>query len=86
MNERTAVKYYLLERGATTAENTLHVFDSEAQREAATIECIWGEPLECPLDRSAWQKMRKQLKRDGVLTLEGDPGLEWFTATPAAYA
>ena len=77
------MKYYLLIRGDVTNENTLIAFDSPEDRDGETILRIFGEDLQTQDQAEQWDKMRAELDDKGVLTFEGDPGLEWFTATPA---
>ncbi len=77
------MKYYLLQHGDGADENTLHAFDTPAQRDEATIKCIFGEDLTTQDEAEQWDKMREELTDSGSLSFEGDPGLEWFTATPA---
>lgn len=76
------MKYYLIQHGDGDDEDTLHEFDTPEAREKATSELIWDEPLECPADWEAWRNMKAELEEKGRLTFEGDPGLEWFHATP----
>lgn len=78
------MKYYLLQRGDSADENTLHAFDTPAERDDATIKAIFGEDLTTQDEAEAWDKYREELTERGHITSEGDPGLEWFTAHPAA--
>lgn len=75
-----AVKYFLLEHGHSENENTLHAFDTPAERDATTILKIFGTDLSCQDEAEQWDKMREELNDKGSLTFEGDPGLEWFVA------
>ena len=78
------LKYYLLERGHAYNENTLHAFDSAPERDAKTIEVIFGADLGNQDEAECWDKYREELNDTGSLEFEGDPGLEWFTAWPAS--
>ncbi len=77
------MKFYLLQRGHSDKENALHAFDTAAERDAATIKCIFGADLSGQDEAEQWDKMREELNDRGSLSFEGDPGVEWFTATPA---
>ncbi len=77
------MKYYILQLGEIAAENTLHQFDDNARRREKTIELIFGEKLLDMDQAEAWAKYLHELEDNGRITFEGDPGLEWFTATPA---
>lgn len=77
------MKYYLLQRGDSADENTLHAFDTPAERDEATIKAIFGADLTTQDEAEAWDKYRDDLNDRGHVTFEGDPGLEWFTAWPA---
>lgn len=75
------MKFYLLQRGHSHSENTLHAFDTAPQRDGKTIECIFGlEGLTTQNDAEAWAKYREELNDTGSVEFDGDPGLEWFTA------
>ena len=76
-------KHYLLIHGEVTNENTLMCFDTPAERDEETILRIFGDDITTQDEAEQWDKMRADLDDKGVLTFEGDPGLEWFTATPA---
>jgi hypothetical protein len=80
------MKYYLLIRGDVTNENTLMAFDTPAGRDEETILRIFGADLTTQDEAEQWDKMRGELDNRGVLTFEGDPGLEWFVATPCPNA
>lgn len=77
---KPTLKYYLLEKGHSHAENTLHTFDSLNEREDKTKELIYGGKDE---DTPGWDSYLQELTETGSLEFEGDPGLEWFTAWPA---
>ena len=79
------MKFYILERGHLHTENTLHTFDTAEARAAKTAELIYGEkPDELDPDaRRAWHLYCAELEETGSVEFEGDPGLEWFTASPA---
>lgn len=76
------MKYYLLIQGDGADENSLLAFDNPADRDAETILRIFGEDLKTQDEAEQWDNMREELNERGQLTFEGDPGLEWFTATP----
>jgi hypothetical protein len=77
------MKYYLLIHGDVTNENTLMCFDTPAERDEETILRIFGDDITTQDEAEQWDKMRTRLDDKGALNFEGDPGLEWFTATPA---
>ena len=71
------VLYYLLQHTDDNVD-VLYKFHTAEEREARTIELIYGDALNC--DRDCWDKERAELLDRGSLTFEGDPGLEWFHA------
>jgi hypothetical protein len=77
------MKFYLLQYGHSHSENTLHAFDTEAERDAKTKELIYGDGELCPHDQRGLALYLEELREDGSVCFEGDPGLEWFTAQPA---
>jgi hypothetical protein len=77
------MKFYLLQKGHSHSENTLHVFDTAEERDAMTKELIYGTGELCPDDQRGLALYLEELREDGSVEFEGDPGLEWFTATPA---
>lgn len=77
------MKYYIIERGHAHNENTLHTCDTEAERDALTQLLIFGEAAEGLDETAQWEIYRQELRETGSLEFEGDPGLEWFEATPA---
>jgi len=80
---KAPVKFYLLQKGHTHNENTLHVFDTAAARDGVTIKLIFGHDLENQEEAQCWDAYREELNDTGSVEFEGDPGLEWFTAVPA---
>lgn len=80
MSPFTPVLYFILQHTDGNVD-VLHKFATAEEREAATIEMIYGNPENC--DRDCWDKERAELLERGVLTFEGDPGLEWFHAVAA---
>lgn len=77
------MKFYLLQKGHSHSENALHVFNTAPERDAKTIECIFGPDGLCAQnDAEAWDKYREELNDTGSVEFEGDPGLVWFTAHP----
>ena len=77
------MKYYLLQHGEIPAENTLHQFDTEPGRREKTIELIFGKKMLDLEEAETWKGCLEQLEATGQITFEGDPSLEWFTATLA---
>lgn len=76
------ILYFLLQH-TDDGVDVLWKFDTAEEREARTIEMIYGRAEEC--DRDCWEKERADLLEKGVLTFEGDPGLEWFQAIAANF-
>lgn len=78
------MKYYLLQKGHSHSENTLHVFNTAEDRAFKTCELIFGKgPALLDSDElRSWRAYHEEISFDGSLSFEGDPGLEWFTATP----
>lgn len=71
--------FILIERGEGGDPCVIRAFDTEAERDDATINAIYGPACreECPPDmREAYLS---EARRDGCITFEGDPGLEWTT-------
>ncbi len=77
------MKFYLLERGHSHSENTLHAFDTSEARDAKTKEVIYGDGELSPDDQRGLGLYLEELRDSGSIEFEGDPGLEWFTAHPA---
>jgi hypothetical protein len=77
------MKFYLLLRGECCQHHVLYIFDSIAERDAKTIECIFGDVTMSSRESDCWCKYQDELNESGSLEFEGDPGLEWFTAIPA---
>jgi hypothetical protein len=77
------MKFYLLQRGDSHNENTLHAFDTAEARDAKTKELIYGDGELCPDEQRGLGLYLEELRDSGSVEFEGDPGLEWFTAHPA---
>jgi hypothetical protein len=76
-----APKFYLIQEG-DGGPDVLHSFDTQPERDAATIKLIFGEDISTQDEAEQWDKMREELNEKGSLSFEGDPGLSWFTAIP----
>jgi hypothetical protein len=57
--------------------NLYHFFDTEAEREKATLEAIFGTLDEAKEHQGEADAYLTQLANDGFVRFEGDPGLEW---------
>lgn len=77
MSRYTPILYFLLQHTDDNVD-VLYKFLTAEEREARTIELIYGKVEDC--DRECWDKERAELLDRGVLTFEGDPGLKWFHA------
>ncbi len=77
MSQFMPIRYFLLQHTDDNVD-VLYQFDTAEERETRTIETIYGTVEDC--DRECWEKERADLVERGVLTFEGDPGLEWFQA------
>lgn len=74
-------KFYIIQEG-DGGPDVLHVFDTQPERDAATINLIFGEDITTQDEAEQWDKMREELNDKGRLSFEGDPGLQWFSAIP----
>ena len=76
------MKYYLLQRGESPNQNALFSFTTRPQRDEATIKAIFGKDLQNQNEAEEWDKIRADLNDKGRVSFEGEPSIEWFTATP----
>lgn len=74
-------KFYIIQEG-DGGPAVLHSFDTQPERDLATIKLIFGEDISTQDEAEQWDKMREELNDKGSISFEGDPGLQWFTALP----
>lgn len=79
-------KPYVLIETSEDGEEDRMVFATEAERDRATLECIWfGGPDES--DKEEAEAYLAELREKGILRFEGDPPLRWETlAAPSPSA
>ena len=71
-------KPYVLIETSEDGEEDRMVFATEAERDRATLECIWfGGPDES--DKEEAEAYLAELREKGILRFEGDPPLRWET-------
>jgi len=75
------MKYILIENNEPGDGATVTVCDTVEERNRKTLEAIYGTPLKLTPDMEAGALAELvELKENGELHFEGDPGLRWLDA------
>lgn len=76
-------KYLLIQHGDSPSDPwVFQVFANKEDRQRATAQAIFGEDVtsdEMSDHAGEWASYLYTLEEDGLLTFEGDPGIEWRT-------
>ena len=75
----SAPKFILIEHGESGSPWVFRAFATEADRERATAEAIFTDGEVDDEHKDEWLSYVETLRDCGLLTFEGDPGLEWRT-------
>lgn len=73
------MKYILIEDNEPEDGATVTICDTKEQRDAATIEAIYGNRLS-PGNELEAQADLEELRESGELSFEGDPCVRWVDA------